>query len=63
MLVTSFRDDSVHPPLWFIVIKLDTDIHCSLRMNCYNLNDPLTFHLAGQILWSNTLIYDQVPFN
>ncbi len=45
-------------------MKFGTHIHVSLRINCDDYGDPLTFHLAsssGQnFSLSNTLVYDQM---
>ncbi len=42
-----------------------SDFHVSLRMNCNNFGDPLTFHLAPSsrqnFNLSSALVYDQIP--
>ncbi len=49
-------------------MKLGSDIHIPIRMNCNNFGRPLNFHLAppsGQnidvSLLYNSLVYDQIP--
>ncbi len=57
---TDFGD----PPFDWIAVKFGTHVHASLRINCNNFGDPLTFNLApssGQNFnLCNTLVYDEL---
>lgn len=64
LLVHHFGPDrNITTAIGWIVMKLSSDVHVPLRINCWNIGDYLTFHVApssGQNLDSSN-INNQIP--
>ncbi len=58
MVTTDLRDHQT--TIWWIAMKIVTDIHIPLSMNCNYFGDPLIFHLiplvSQKFKFTNTLV-------